>query len=368
MAVTKATKLSVPWLEDLPDPTGRAVLVRATLDRPLSGDPAEPLATHRAGCLAATVGWLLGHGARVTVCGDLDGGSEQQEQTLATVQAMLRPTAARLRQVIAVRAVSEDEASVAELVAGHDLFVNDTLQDSLLPLPSLTVPPRRLPSAAGRSLQHDLEALECLAEPPRPFVAVLGGDDRTARLRGLEGLILRADTVLLGGALARPVLQAIGELAAATPTAPLLQECRAVVGLSRRIRHGLVLPIDLVWESQDGSTLVTDALGTEGGRVVDIGPRTRVRFAEAIEGSRTVLWAGALGRVEEPAGAAGSLAVAAALRNEPTTVLGGDALVRVLHGAGRLPPSAAVLSATDAAIEWLKNGDLPALAALRTGA
>lgn len=116
---TIATKLSVPLLEDLPDPTGRAVLVHATLDRPLAGDPAEPLATHRARCLADTVGMLLGHGARVTVCGDLDGGSAQREQTLAAVQALLRPAAARPGQAVAVNAVSEDDASVAELVAAR---------------------------------------------------------------------------------------------------------------------------------------------------------------------------------------------------------------------------------------------------------
>lgn len=357
----------VPTLEDLPDPAGRSVLVRATFDRPMVADPTRPLARRRAVGLAATVDWLLARGARVTLCGDAgreegSAGSRLDEVRAAVRAVSTGPAAGGGFEVVVAREAPSD---VGRLIDRHDLFVNDSLQDSVLPFPSLTLPPRRLPAAVGRTLQADLAALDgLLFEPPRPFVAVLGGRRSFERLHGLRGLVLRADLVLLGGALAVEFLAAVGRLPPFEAPDDLLAECRDVIGLSRRVRHEILLPIDLVWRGPHGLD-VTPAHVRGGREVVDLGPQTRVRFADMVTSAGSVLWTGALGRVEDPACAEGSRAVAASLPAPPSALaIGGEALVDLL-GTGALPPSAALLSATDAAIELLKSGDLPVLAALR---
>lgn len=361
----------VPVLEDLPDPSGRGVLVRATLDRSMAADPARPLALRRAQGLADTVDWLLERGARVTVCGDT--GAPDAAAEVSRVAAVRRAievvsSEAKASDALEVRAVREDEANVRRLVAGHDLFVNDTLQDSYLPMPSLTVPGSLLPSAVGRTFQHDLAVLDgILFDPPRPLVAVLGGERSFDRLHGMRGLVLRADLVLLGGGLSLPMLQALGRHPAPGESGDLLDECRAVAGLSRRVHHAVLLPRDLVWRRPDGAVEVAPAGVPGEGEVVDVGPATRLRFAEVVRSAGSVLWAGALGRVEEPELAQGTRVVAASLPDSVPVVLGGDALVARLGADDLVPSSAALLSATDAAVELLKNGDLPALAVLRVG-
>ena len=356
-------------LEDLPSPAGKAVLVRATFDRPLAADPARPLALRRARGLAATVEWLVERGARVTVCGNTEGpdtagvteGLDGVRRAVLTASSF-----GKIPDSVAFRSSPEDPEEVGLLVKRHDLFVNDTLQDSILPLPSLMLPPRSLPSAVGRTLQHDLEILDgLLSDPARPFVAVLGGERSFDRLHGLRGLVLRADTVLLGGALALPMLQALGRQPDDELTEAFLWECRSLIGLSRRVRHQIMVPFDLVWRGADGSVEVSPDDVRHGGEVVDIGPLTRVRFAEVLGTAGLTLWAGALGKVEEPVFAQGTREVAASLTRKAPVVLGGDALVALLGPADLVPPSADMLSATDAAIELLKSGDLPALAALR---
>jgi phosphoglycerate kinase len=196
-------------------------------------------------------------------------------------------------------------------------------------------------------------------------LAVLGGERAFGRLHGLQGLVLRADKVLLGGAMALPMLQAVGMQPSQAPSQEFFWECRNIMGLAGRVHHQIMLPQDLVWWRLDGSVEVTPFDAPGGDDVVDIGPLTRRRFDEVLGGARTVLWVGALGRVEDVRFAEGTRAVASSLPADASTMFGGDGLVGLLDAERLLPAGADVLSATDAAIELLKNGDLPALAALR---
>lgn len=374
MTVLELNGQRIPVLEDLPDLDGKRVLVRATFDRPLSADRGQPLALRRAQGLAETLEWLHAKGAAgITVCGNLeasDAGDEavrlddeldRARQIVGAVSA-----AGAVADSVAFALAPERPDDVGRLVEHHDLFVNDTLQDSFLPLPSLTLPPSSLPSAAGRTLQRDLEVLEnFMVEPCRPFVAVLGGERSFDRLHGLTGLVLRADIVLLGGALALPMLQALGRQPADGSTEAFLWECRNILGISRRVHHRITLPDDLVWRLPDGTVRVSEADAHGRGEVADIGPLTRIRFAEMVAQAGRTLWAGALGMVEQEGFATGTEALASSALGKAPVVYGGDALVTALAAARLLPEPAEMISATDAAVELLKDGDLPALAALR---
>lgn len=363
----------MPLLEDLPDLDGARVLLRATLDLPLSSDPSLPLARVRAEGLAATVRWLVERGAQVTVWGsagdahDPSDGGVAPRALLAHAREVLNTLEPSLGKNprVHLKSCAENKGAVAHVVSHHDLFVNDTLQDSVLPVPSVTLPPARLPSAVGRTLERDLWVLEPLVTSPlRPFVAVLGGERTFERLHGLVGLVLRADAVLLGGGLALPMLQALGREPTEGGDDAFIRECRHVHGLSQRVRHRLVLPADLVWSS-GSSAHVSSTRAQAGDQVVDIGPATCLRFGEELHGAGSVLWAGSVGRVETESFRAGTRALAGALQDKGSVVLGGDALVDLLWHEGIQPRGSEVLTATDSAIELLKNGDLPAISAIR---
>ena len=371
--------MGLPILEDLPDPAGKRVLLRATLDLPLSADTDHPLARARAEGLATTVQWLVERGAQVTVWGSPGSSSPTAVPTdgRAGTPHAARIPSARVRAVVRelepalagsaamhVQSCTEDQRAVDHVLAEHDLFVNDSLQDALLPLPSLMLPPSRLPSAIGRTLQRDLVALEPLvSDPARPFVVVLGGERSFQRLHGLVGLVLRADAVLLGGGLTYPMLQAVGREPPEGADDDFLWECREVLGLAQRVRHRLVLPDDLVW-THDGQARVSPTRTQEGDQVVDIGPDASVRFGEELEGAASVLWAGSVGRVEHEPFRAGTRSLAAHLRETQSIVFGGDALVDLLFRERLQPAKAALLTATDSAIELLKNGSLPAISTI----
>ena len=360
--------LNLPYLEDLPDLTGRSVLVRATLDLPFAAsNAASPAAALRSRLLARTLGWLSQRAEKVSVYGDWSSpGSRVDAGHVRRSAAAIRAVASNVVIVDSGGSV-EGRQFVEGLVASHDAFVNDSFQWSHLPLPSLLIPPTRLPSAAGRSLQHDLEIGEdLLHRPSRPFVAVIGGLDPPVRLHGLHALVLRADIVVIGGAMSVPLLQAIGRTAGGSD-GEFIEECRTLIGLAGRVQHRVELPDDLEVRRPDGSSVVVPVHGHLEGPVLDIGPVTARRYSEIIEGAGTILWSGALGQAETPPHDRGTLVVAEALarHGDGRVVLGGDLLTLLLRRHRRLQPGFDLLSATDPMLELLKAGDLPALAALR---
>ena len=255
----------------------------------------------------------------------------------------------------------DDAAPLAALLEGQDLFVNDDFQHSSMSLSSIIGPPSLLPSAAGRQLQADVELLlPLLTAPDRPLVVVLGSRDTLDRISNLYSLMLRADAVLVGGQMSQPFLAAIGRQPPGDDSLEFLEECRHAYGVGHTIRHPIHLPSDLVWERPDGSVTTVDELQPVDGSIGDIGPRTGLKFADTLRGAGTIVWAGSLGKVEEPRFAEGTLALGRALTDsDARVVLGGDALLSTLAEHRLLPESAGILSATGSAIAFLKDGDLP---------
>jgi phosphoglycerate kinase len=362
--------LEVPSLEDLPNPAGRHVLVRADLDLPM-GFTGNLEQSRHLQQIGPTVRWLSEHHATVTICG--------HQGPLGSVGDPIRygQTADALRQLYPGVTVSpnlsewdgahEDPDLLTSLLQGQDLFVNDDFQHCSTSLASIVGPPTVLPSAAGRQLQRDLGLLRpLLTQPERPLVVVLGSRDTLDRIRNLYSLVLRADAVLVGGQMSQPFLEAIGHQPLLGDTAEFLEDCRHAYGVGNTIQHSIHLPSDLVWECKDGSTTTAEQRKVVDGSIGDIGPKTGIEFGDVLRGAGSILWVGSLGEVEDDRFVEGTLALGRALTGSSARiVLGGDALLHTLRRNGLVPESAEFVSATGSAVALLKDGDLPGLMVLR---
>ena len=181
---------NLPVLEDLPDPRGARVLLRADLNVPLCAGPAgrpEVADDFRIRALLPTLAWLLERDAQVTICSHLGRPMGRVDPALS-----MAPVCQRLMELVpegpvsGVRVVenlrfdpgeeADDPAFVDQLVRGQDLYVNDAFGAVHRAHASVVGPPARLPSVAGRLLAREVEVLERINEDPsRPFVAVVGG-------------------------------------------------------------------------------------------------------------------------------------------------------------------------------------------------
>jgi phosphoglycerate kinase len=326
-----------------------------------------------------TLDWLIGHGADVTVCTHLGRphGTYDRRFDLSPVRARLAEMVPGVDLLDNLRfdpgEKSDDPAFVDRLVHGFDCYVNDAFGACHRAHASIVGPPARLPSAAGRLLAREVEALGgLLAHPARPFLAVIGGAKVTDKLGVLQALLDSVDQLIVGGAMAFTFLAAEGHsvgLSLFDPSA--VERCRAMLD---KAGDRILLPSDVVVERRGGGQ---DDEGDEQIDVVgpdvpddavglDIGPATAQAFAAAVAGAETVFWNGPMGVFEDPRFAAGTYAVARAIAGSCAfTVVGGGDSVAALDQLGLAGRVGFVSTGGGASLELLEHGDLPGLVALR---
>jgi phosphoglycerate kinase len=263
---------------------------------------------------------------------------------------------------------------VSRLVDGFDYFVNDAFGACHRSHGSIVGPPALLPSAAGRLLMREVEALtRLIVHPEHPFVAIVGGAKVTDKLGVLTSIAERADRVLLGGAMCFTFLRALGhEVGASHVEAEFVEDARSLLD---RYAH-ITTPTDIVALSPGGGLgMGRPATGKVeqftgdlpvGWQGVDIGSAARADFAKIIIGARTVLWNGPMGVFEDPRFTEGTRAIAEAVGSCPGfSVVGGGETAASLHQFGLEDRIDHISSGGGATLEFLEKGDLPGLAALR---
>jgi phosphoglycerate kinase len=239
-----------------------------------------------------------------------------------------------------------DESYALELAGLGDLYVNDAFGAAHRAHASTEGVTHLLPAYTGLLLERELRELgSLLAEPERPFVAVLGGAKVADKIGVLERLAELADTLLVGGKMA--------------------EEIRAGPALATRPE----LPGDVVaaavFEPEAEAKVVRADEVPEGWLGLDIGPETRGRFAGRITEARTVFWNGPMGVFEWPRFAAGTKAVAEAVAAaEGHTVVGGGDSVRAVQELGLAERVDWVSTGGGAALELLEGKELPGVAAI----
>jgi phosphoglycerate kinase len=228
--------------------------------------------------------------------------------------------------------------------------------------------PRR---AAGRLLVREVEALtRLLADPERPFAAILGGAKIEGKIDTLENLLPRLDLLLVGGGMANTFLAARGlDLQASLVETDRIETARGILARAEQRGIEVILPTDLVvadrLEAPERIETVAAGAIPAGLLALDVGPATRAVFVAAIARARTLFWNGPLGVFERPPFDAGTRAIAQALATCPGfTVIGGGETVAAAREAGVVDRIGHVSTGGGASLELLAGRELPGVAAL----
>jgi phosphoglycerate kinase len=362
--------MKLPQLEDLPDPSGKRVLVRADFNVPISDGRIDDDLRIRAAL--PTIEWLQEAGASVAACSHLGRpkGRPDDRYTMAPVKARLAELAPEVELLENLRFDAGEEANdpafVDRLVDDFDLYVNDAFGASHRAHASIVGPPARLPSAAGRLLAREVEVLgRMLDSPARPFVAVLGGAKVSDKLGVIKALLDKVDTLVIGGAMCFTFLMAQGHEVGDSLVQPdWVDACGDLLATGADIR----IPTDLLALGPGDQVDVVGPGVPAGWKGLDIGPKTIAQFVEPLLSAGTILWNGPMGLFEDPRFAEGTIAVATAVADAPAfTVVGGGDSAAAVAQFGLADGIDHVSTGGGASLELIEQGDLPGLAALRTG-
>ncbi len=212
---------------------------------------------------------------------------------------------------------------------------------------------------------------EALANPARPYVAISGGAKVSTKLGILTRLLDKVDALIIGGAMANTFFLAQGhEVGASLVERELVPEAQKIMALAAQKGVKLLLPVDaVVGPSPDatvtGGVFDVAALPADG-MVLDIGPRSVVRFTEELAKARTVMWNGPMGAFENQAFAQGSMALARCLAGlaDAVTIVGGGDTDAVVHKARLAEKFSFISTGGGSFMEFMEGKELPAFTAL----
>ncbi len=383
------------------DLTGRRALVRVDFNVPLD-DARHVTDDTRIRAARPTIEYLLGRGARVVLLSHLGRPKGRVDE-----QYSLRPAADRLAVLLPNRRVrfvaatvgpdavaatrdagadvvllentrffpgeeKNDEALARQMAQLGDCYVNDAFGSAHRAHSSTEAVARFLkPAVAGLLMEKELQYLgAALADPRRPFVAVLGGSKISGKIDVVESLLPKVDALLVGGAMACTFFKAMG-LEVGTS---LVEDDRVAMAGDLLARAGtrLILPHDAtVAPSLDepGKAHAVKRDGIPAGEaMLDIGPDTARSYARAIATARTVVWNGPMGVFEKPPFDAGTKAIAHAMADATargtTTIVGGGDSAAAVEKAGLASKMSHVSTGGGASLEFLEGKTLPGVAAL----
>jgi len=379
------------------DYKGKKVLVRVDFNVPLADGKVKDDTRIRAAM--PTIEYLMGNDAAVILCSHLGRPKGKPAPAYS-----LRPAAEHLEKLLgkpvafaedcigplaekAVSALKPGEVLVLENTRYHageeandpemakalaglaDLYVNDAFGTAHRAHASTAGVADYLPAAAGFLLEKEIKYLgQAIADPKRPFVAILGGAKISDKIGVIQNLLQKADMVLIGGGMANTFFKAQGyEMADSLVEEEAVDTAKALLA---EADMGLILPVDMVIADafEDSAKSQTLPVGDvpAGWRILDVGPETVRTFSQTLAGAGTVVWNGPMGVFEFPNFAKGTFGLAKAVAEcGGTTIIGGGDSVSAVKQSGLADKITHISTGGGASLEMLEGLELPGLAALQ---
>ena len=385
------------------DVAGKRVLCRCDFNVPLKDG--KITSDKRIVAALPTIKYLIDNGAKVILCSHMGKpkGEWKPELSLKVVAERLsellgqevkmskdvagedsRALAASLRdgEVMLLEntryikgETKNDQQLSADLASLADIFVNDAFGTAHRAHSSTAGVAEYLPAVCGFLIEKEIGIMgKALADPARPFVAILGGAKVSDKLNVINNLLEKVDTLIIGGGMAYTFLAAQGNsIGTSLFDAEKVDYCRDMMAKAAEKGVKLLLPVDTVIAKEfpdpiDGpidvktvpsNEIPDDMMG------LDIGEKTRELFAEAAKSAKTVVWNGPMGVFENPTLAQGTIAVAQALADsEAVTIVGGGDSAAACEQLGFADRITHISTGGGASLEFLEGLELPGIACL----
>ena len=388
-------------LDDL-DVAGKTVLVRADLNVPMrDGEVSDDT---RIRSVIPTLKAILARGGKVVVLSHFGRpkGKRSPEASLRPVveplsRALGRPVAfaedcigpdalkvVKAHDVVLLENLryhageeANGEGFAAKLAELGDAYVNDGFSVSHRAHASVEAITHLLPSAAGLSMQAELEALEkALHNPDRPVAAIVGGSKVSTKLDVLGALVNKMDYLIIGGGMANTFLYAKGvDVGASLCEKDLKDKALEVMARARTTACKILLPIDAVVAQELAANVPVREVPVRevehDDMILDVGSDTIEELKHVLRRCKTLLWNGPLGAFEIRGFDVGTVALAreaARLTRDGNllSVAGGGDTVSALNNAGVSRDFTYVSTAGGAFLEWVEGKELPGVKALKS--
>ena len=267
------------------------------------------------------------------------------------------------------------EAFSKDLASLCDVFVNDAFGTAHRAHCSNVGVTEYVDTAVvGYLMQKEIDFLgNAVNNPERPMVAILGGAKVADKLKVIDNLLEKCDTLIIGGGMAYTFLKAQGlEVGKSLVDDEKIDYCKEMMAKAEKLGKNLYLPIDTT--VADGfpnpidaeievSVVAANAIPADK-EGLDIGPATCEKFAEAVKTAKTVVWNGPMGVFENPILAKGTIAVAQALADtDATTIIGGGDSAAAVNQLGFADKMTHISTGGGASLEFLEGKDLPGVVA-----
>ena len=225
-------------------------------------------------------------------------------------------------------------------------------------------------AAVGYLMQKEIDFLgNAVNNPARPFVAILGGSKVSSKISVINNLLDKVDTLIIGGGMAYTFMKAQGgKIGTSLCEDDYLDYANDMIKKAADKGVKMLIPVDTVTAdafSNDANVKVVDAGQIDDGWMgLDIGPKTRELFANAVKDAKTVVWTGPMGVFEMPNFAAGTVAVAQALADtDAVTIIGGGDSAAAVNQLGFGDKMTHISTGGGASLEFLEGKELPGVAA-----
>jgi len=267
---------------------------------------------------------------------------------------------------------ANDEQFARKLAELADIYVNDAFGTAHRAHASTAGIAQFLPAYAGFLIQKELDVMgKALADPKRPFVAIIGGAKISTKIGVLKNLLSKVDTLVIGGGMIFTILKAKGmEVGKSLVELKAIDQAKEFIARAEASKVKVIYGKDVVVASE-----ISDKASTKIVKIdqippdmmgVDAGPETIKEIKEAIKNAGTVVWNGPIGIFEIPKFAKGTNEIAKALaESKAVSIIGGGDSAAAIEAAGVANKITHISTGGGASLEFLEGKELPGIAVLQ---